>query len=134
MKARILKSGETDINSSDIWRFVLHEGYPTQKVYTQGSFSLFLPSGSEFPASHTIYHNLGYMPVCRVSAIGVDGYLRRVTGGTLFDDPSMDDYALGYMSYGVSNSDLAVSVGYSYPIPTTANRTFTFYYIILMDD
>lgn len=133
VKARILRTGETDINSTDIWRFVLHEGYPTQKVSSQGSFTISLPSGSEFAGFNTITHNLGYVPQCRVSVIGVDGYLHRITGGTLFDDPAMDD-GYGYFTYSADSSELNVTVGYFYPIPTTASRSFTFYYIILRND
>lgn len=133
-KARILRTGETDITSTDIWRYVLHENYPTQKIAIQGSQTVSLPSGSEFPAIITISHDLGYQPICRVAGTLPSTRVIRVSGGITFSDEDMDEFALGYMSYGTDSEDLIISVGYDYPIPTTANRSFTFYYIILEDN
>ena len=60
-KYKILKAGETDIDSSDIWRFAFHSDHPTWKIGFQGSGTLTLPAGSTY-AEYTINHNLGYKP------------------------------------------------------------------------
>lgn len=129
MKARILRSGETDINSTDIWRFVLHELYPTQKVARQGSFTFSLPIGTE-TVSQVITHNLGYLPQCRVAVVGWDGYLVRVSGGKEFYDATMNNS--GFFSYGTDSTELIISAGYY--TASTASRSFACYYIILEDE
>lgn len=60
-KARILKSGETNINSNEIWRFAMHSDYKCQKLGSSGSTNLVMPALSGY-ASGSIYHNFGYIP------------------------------------------------------------------------
>lgn len=59
---KMLKTGETDIDSTDIWRFAFHSGYPTLKIATSGSSSLSLTPGN-FYAEYTAPHDLGYKPM-----------------------------------------------------------------------
>lgn len=65
-KLKILKEGETDINSSDIWRFSVHSDYPTQQIYTSDHTTITIPAGEVF-GNTTVAHSLGYSP--DVSAI-----------------------------------------------------------------
>ena len=58
----MLKTGETDIDSPDIWRFAFHSDYPTLKIATSGSNSLSLTPGN-FYSEHTVTHSLGYKPI-----------------------------------------------------------------------
>lgn len=66
-KCKILKSGETDIESTDIWRFAIHSDYISQKIALVGSKTLVLPAyslGTDGDSvSGTIAHNLGYTPL-----------------------------------------------------------------------
>jgi hypothetical protein len=66
-KFKVLKSGETDINSTDIWRFVIHSDYKNQKISDIYQKTLTLPAGSNwYPngsyVQGTIVHGLGYSP------------------------------------------------------------------------
>lgn len=132
-KLVMLRDGETDIDSTDIWRFSVHSDYPSQKVFSQGSFSITIPSGSD-SGSYTITHSLGFKPTCRVTMIEPEnGRLIRITGGKGFTDTTLDPLAYGYATYGTDNSDLIITVGYYFPNPITSSRTFQFYYIILND-
>lgn len=58
---KILKAGETDIDSSDIWRFALHSDYPAQKIYDAGQAIITIPAGQEY-GSVAVLHSLGYTP------------------------------------------------------------------------
>ena len=59
---KILHTGETDIDSTDISKFTFHSGYPTLKIATAGSTTLTIPAGDAF-GEVTVNHNLGYIPV-----------------------------------------------------------------------
>lgn len=62
-KLKILKSGETDINSTDIWRFAMHSDYKNQKVTEIYETTFTLPVGSSWLngdyVSGVVNHNLG---------------------------------------------------------------------------
>lgn len=59
---KILRSGQTDINSADIWRFAFHSGYQTFKIATSGSQEITMLAGTD-RIEHTVSHNLGYAPM-----------------------------------------------------------------------
>jgi len=63
-KLKVLKDGETDINSTDISKFAMHSDYKCQKVASQSSADIVMPEGSVTGdvATGVIYHNLGYIP------------------------------------------------------------------------
>lgn len=64
-KFKILRNGETDIESTDIWRFAMHSDYPTYKIKQSGSITLTTTTtgGSlGYQATQTISHGLGYVP------------------------------------------------------------------------
>lgn len=67
-KMKVLKDGETDINSTDIWRFVMHSGYPTFKIAETGSATFTIPALGDI-ADHTVTHNLNKYPVYFASVL-----------------------------------------------------------------
>lgn len=70
-KAKILKTGETDIESTDIWRFSLHSDYPTQKIVSAGQTTLTIPAGHN-QGIKTINHSLEYPPIV-MAMFNIDG-------------------------------------------------------------
>jgi hypothetical protein len=64
---KILKNGETDIESTDISKFALHSNYKCQKIALVTSGNITLPDGSNWFegdfAQGVIQHNLGYIPM-----------------------------------------------------------------------
>ena len=58
----MLKDGETDIDSSEIWRFASHSDYKNYKVGETGSVTIVLLAGTGSKVGF-ISHNLGYIPV-----------------------------------------------------------------------
>ena len=128
MKARILKSGETNINSNDIWRFVLHEGYPTQKVSLSGKQTVSFSIGEEYKQV-IITHNLGYVPKVKVSSEVSSGKVMRFSGSEEFQE---EDFSQRFYTYTVSSTQLTITVGYYMGAPGA--RSFEIYYVILRDD
>jgi len=64
---KILKDGETDIESTDISKFALHSDYKCQKIALATYVQITLPAGSTCgngdSAEGVINHNLGYIPI-----------------------------------------------------------------------
>jgi len=58
-KFKVLKAGETDINSTDIWRFSVHSDHPTQKVHSASTTTIVIPAGTTF-GSKAIANPIGY--------------------------------------------------------------------------
>ena len=70
-KCKVLREGETNINSTDIWRFSLHSDYPTFKVFSSGSLTLSATTAGGnlgYYAETSVTHNLGYNPITFVYA------------------------------------------------------------------
>jgi hypothetical protein len=82
-KLKILKQGETDITSNDIWRFSVHSDYPTQKIYASGQTTLTIPAGSN-DGIKTINHGLGYAPIVMAMFETEVGRFVKVTGQVKF--------------------------------------------------
>jgi len=64
-KFKILKTGETDIDSNDIWRFALHSDYPVYKIISQGTETLSTNTAGGalgYYGQSVINHGLGYKP------------------------------------------------------------------------
>lgn len=64
---KILKNGETDIESTDISKFALHSDYKCQKIAISTGVNIVLPAGSTWLdgdyVEAVINHNLGYIPL-----------------------------------------------------------------------
>jgi hypothetical protein len=82
-KLKILKQGETDITSNDIWRFSVHSDYPTQKIYASGQTTLTIPAGSN-NGIKTIAHGLGYAPIVMAMFETDNSRYVKVTGQVKF--------------------------------------------------
>lgn len=80
-KFKILKTGETDIESTDIWRFCVNSDYPTQKIYAAGEETLTIPAGDN-QGIRTINHSLGYPPIVMAMFEISGGRFVKVFGGT----------------------------------------------------
>ena len=78
-KLKILKTGEADIESTDIWRFCVHSDYPTQKVYSSGQTTLTIPAGNN-SGTKTISHGLGYAPIVMAMFETMNGKFTKVFG------------------------------------------------------
>ena len=64
-KLKMLKTGETDINSADIWRFAFHSDYQAYKIITSGVTTVTsnkVGGNLGYYGQVTIPHNLGYKP------------------------------------------------------------------------
>jgi hypothetical protein len=135
-KMRVLKSGETDINSTDIWRFVLHEGYPVYKIFQKGSLTVTSNTADSggYLGQATITHNLGYRPQTFVFANfssyppysgGQQIRMADVTGFYTFyyDDSFMD----------VSQNNDTTTQYFEIWTPESGKQ-LTFYYIIMLDE
>ena len=59
---KVLKEGQTDIDSTDIWRFAIHSDYPNVKIKFSGSTNFTMLAG-QWDAYYVIPHNLGYIPI-----------------------------------------------------------------------
>ena len=59
---KILKEGQTDITSSDKWRFAIHSDCANVKIKQSGSSNFTMAAGT-WDAFYTIAHNLGYIPI-----------------------------------------------------------------------
>ena len=134
---KILKKGQTNINSTDIWRFAFHSGYPTYKIIGQGALTLTAntPGGDlGYFAGGMVSHNLGYKPQSFVFAdfsayppypgfeqIRVTDvtawYIFYYDDGNLYVSQSMDETGL----YFGLESDIA-------------GKSLTFGYIITLDE
>jgi hypothetical protein len=134
---KVLKSGETDIDSSDIWRFALHSDYPTFKIKESGSQSVTLLSGTS-KITHTITHNLGYYPMFFASVkygsydypirgYGIDNAITGILD--IYGDPtSILTYAY---PYDTNNLGIGIS---SVPYEVGSNYSFTVSWAIMIDE
>jgi hypothetical protein len=138
-KVKILKTGETDINSTDIWRFALHSDYPTSKIAISGSTTATILAG-DMAINHptgfiAIPHNLGYVPFCKVSVVRTSTSFSgtrvvRLCGNQVFYDET-DVIGRGY-SATADTENLYVEI-YNTVETQVTTRTFTIHYIIQYD-
>jgi hypothetical protein len=129
---KVLKSGETNINSTDIWRFAMHSNYPTFKTQNSGTFYLSATDGGGigYIKEGSVYHGLGYKPQTFITADfsgytdyedGNPGKTQDVTGwftyyhlgGALQVFQSVDE---NYIYFGISSWDYGDSLTFSYII------------------
>lgn len=97
-KLKILKTGETDIESTDIWRFCVHSDYPNQKIVSAGETTLTIPSGSN-SGSTTVNHSLGYAPIVMAMFESSGGRFIKVLGSTI---PNRNDQAMQFFAVNPS--------------------------------
>jgi hypothetical protein len=134
---KVLKSVETDIDSSDIWRFAFHSNYPTLKIATVGSQSFTIPAGN-FMGETTIAHNLGYTPLYNANALfGTLSY--PVSSATLpfpyieVANESGWDSIISLYSF-IDDTNLVIGAATSDGENVVSTQTFTAYWIIFLDE
>ena len=127
-KVKILKSGETDIDSTDIWRFAMHSDYPNVKIKFQGSSNFTMVAG-QWDAYYTIPHNLGYIPQ-------VWGWLERsgkiypcnlLTGiSDVFYDAGPYDTCSVFAYCAADETNVYIGAYNKFPVDAGAYQNYTF--------
>jgi len=137
-KIKFLKEGQTDIKSTDVWRFAVHSDYPNVKIKFQGKADFTMFAGN-WDAFYTIPHNLGYVPI-------VFGWLER--SGKIYpcnlltgiDDVKYDtgefDYCSVFAYCGADENNVYIGAYNKFPVdaPAIANYTFTAHWRIAVDE
>lgn len=137
-KFRVLRPewAGTDMESTDIWKFVFHEEYPTFKIANTGSAEITIPAHGD-SAYYDIVHNLGYTPFHfgfirkGTKSKLVPGYMP-ISGITVVGDsfPAAD------VSYYITSWDAnTVRIGVYMPYDYAASaETFTVTWEIMLDE
>lgn len=126
----------TDMDSTDIWKFVLHESYPTFKIANTGSATITIPAHGD-SAHYDIVHNLGYTPFHfgfirkGTKSKFVPGYLP-TSGITVVGDSFPD----ADVSYYITSLDAnTVRIGVYMPYDYAANaEEFTVTWEVMLDE
>lgn len=134
-KLKVLREGETNINSTDIWRFSLHSDYPTFKVLSSGQLTLSTLTAVDdwYYAQTAVAHNLGYKPITFVYA-DFSSY-PQYPGDLAIKTSDVSGWYIFYYNpsiiYVVQWSD---STNTYFRIATPEyNKSLTFYYTITAD-
>lgn len=135
-KVKILKEGETNISSTDIWRFAFHSDYKTFKIKSEGSQSFTIYSGTD-EAHVDITHSLGYSPAY-FSYIKYGSYSYPVQGDIFvyYDDlylPANIGYDVAVRFYSFSDSTKLRIGAYFITSTATSNVSFEAKYKIMID-
>lgn len=136
----MLKVGETDIDSTDIWRFTFHSDYPTLKIATGGSQTFTINAGNSYGELEVV-HSLGYKPFYLVNVYyGGKSYNVSATtipfyAGSYIELPNTDgwDSIITFYAY-VSNSSLFVGASTADGLDLTSTATFTGYWTVHLDE
>lgn len=137
-KFKVLNTGETDITSTDIWRFCLHSDYPTFKIQTSGSQNFSIAAGESF-GEYTVTHSLGYSPVYFANILyGTKSYQipAAITPFPLIELPSSSFSGTSIINfYSIidgTNLTIGATTADGELLDSTAN--FTAYWIINIDE
>lgn len=139
-KIKILKDGETDIDSTDISKFALHSDYKCQKVALASYVNITLPAGSNYwdgdYASGVLYHNLGYIPLFFVFVEhGGKGYEACGNANPQIDLQSSDSDPVGAsFSIDADSDKLNITVWATGFGTTQNNETFTIRVFFILDE
>jgi hypothetical protein len=133
-KLKILKSGKTNIDSTDISDFAFHSDYPVYKIISSGSADFTMLAGN-YEASYTITHNLGYIPM-------VLGFAQHGIGGYIFpcnmpaDMNVAPDFGTQFIYCYADENTATITVHNQLPVDytVTSNTTFTAYWRIMVDE
>jgi len=136
-KVKILKPGETDIESTDIWRFAFNSDYPTYKIKQSGSVTLTTQTvGGDLGYYHsaTVAHGLGYVPQTFVFA-DFSAY-PPYTGGTQIKKTDITGWIIFYYddSYFYVSQYADENNIYFYLEAPESGKVLTFDYIITLDE
>ena len=146
-KLKILKSGKTNIDSTDISDFAFHSDYPVYKVLQSGNAEFTMQGNvhiddGDIDASYTVAHNLGYTPM-------VIGWLQNGTDiypcNSLVETQKYFDLGGGspYVFYGTSfvyctadNTNITIGLHNILPadFPNQYTTTFKAHWRIMADE
>lgn len=133
---RILKTSETDIDSTDIWRFAFHSNYPTFKIATSGNHSLTVAKNSDY-GYYDVTHSLGYYPVY-FAFIKYGTKVYQVPAGWVTDiEVSNDEGGTSILLFGAYMSDtntLKFEVFTADGAGVASAKSFTVYWLIMLDE
>jgi len=132
---KILQSGETNINSTDIFRFAFHSGYPTFKIGSVGSANFTITTGND-SAETTVTHNLGYEPIYFASVLkGTKSYQVPAWTSTDIEVPIQEGGNGAVAFYSIIDNANQIKIGAFLPYGHVAsNQTFTASWIITLDE
>jgi hypothetical protein len=136
-KVKILKDGETDITSTDIWRFAYHSDYPTYKIGASGSSAFTIASGAN-EGHHDVTHSLGYDPIF-FAYIKHGGSVTYAVTGDFFPDiqvnvsPSGTEDIRFYTTLTDTNT-LRIGAYTALGSNVSSTENFTAYWLIMLDE
>lgn len=131
-KYKALRAGQTDIDSTDIWRFALHSDYPSQKIYEADEVTLTVESG-EVGGSVNVNHSLNYVPVVYAMFSLGGGRYKRVNGLVPVARPV--DGEFGFYGVTVTSSWINFEFAPSFDTaPAPSNINIPVKYIILYEE
>lgn len=125
---KILKPGETDINSTDVWRYSIHSDHTNIKIkYVVDS--AFQMNAGNFSATYSFAHGLGYIP--RVfSWIERNGKAYKCNSFLGIDDVKFGsgpyDIISLFSSCSSDSSTSSISVYSMFPVDAPAYTNYTF--------
>ena len=134
---KILKEGESDIDSNDIWRFSFHSDFPVFKIFDAGSHDITILA-NQTDAGYIISHNLGYLPIFFAFlkfgsiTIPVFGYGDSGLYGVGIKDVYGDDTMI-IVYTELTETTLKIGVQ-SAPYGVKNNVTFTVSWMIMLDE
>lgn len=143
-KFQILKDGETDIDSTDIWRFAVHSDYKNQKTTEIYSTTVTLPAGSTWLGGEygysSVYHGFGRL-TAYYAEVYFNGKSYPISGSVypqipvVSTDPGDPFYDVGAkfsITNGENYSEIYCSVaGFG---ETATSNTFTVRFRFIVDD
>lgn len=132
---KILKEGETDIESTDISKFNFHSDFPTFKIELSGSHDITILAGQD-EAAYDIIHNLNtepiYFPYIQKGSLSryVPGYLP-ISGVVVQGESDIADVSFYAILVDANTLRIGVYLPFDYAL---ANETFTVYWTIMIDE
>lgn len=134
-KLKILKTGETDIESTDIWRFIFHSDYSTFKIATSGSQLFTISSGSD-ESHYDVVHNLGYEPIYFANILkNTKSYQVPADMDSGIDVASSSGTSrIRFYSQIIDTNTIRIGAYTADGGTVTSNESFTSYWIINLDE
>lgn len=135
---KILKEGETNIDSTDIWRFNFYSDFPTFKIAEKGSHEISIQTGNTADAgsAYVILHELGYKPIF-FAWIEYDGKSYPIYGEGdsqikgILDEYGDETMIVVYTELDTDNLTIGV---YSAPYGVQSTKSFIIRWLIMIDE
>lgn len=135
---KVLKNGQTDISSTDKWRFAINSDCTNVKIKYSGSGNFVLPAG-DYDAYYTINHNLGYIPIVfgwveRSGKIYPCNLLTGINDVLFSSDPADICTVMAICLADTSNIYIGVHNKFPVDAPAYDNYSFKAHYRIAVDN